>query len=292
VTRELEPDVFDGVDDTRPYQETAGFYAAHRPVISESFVDALVATMRWTPGDRLLDLGSGPAQIARQLAPRVAEVVAVDPEPDMLAEGKKQAAAAGISNITCVVGGSDDLSVLGAPAGQFRAVTIGSAFHWMRGQDRVLRDLDPYLDPAQGAVLIVSWDVDGPVVEVPADVDVRRPWREREPWAEVGRILDRYLAAVPRRPHPRGRHDPFPSIFARSAFPDLQFLRWEYERTVVPSVEAAIGFEYSMSHTLARLGHRRAAFESEVRSALASADPGPVRERVVDSALIARRSRT
>jgi hypothetical protein len=128
----------------------------------------------------------------------------------------------------------------------------------------------------------------------PDDADglgARRPWREREPWAEVGRILDRHLATAPRRPHPRGRHDPFPSIFARSAFSDLQFLRWEYERTVVPSIEAAIGLEYSMSHTLARLGDRRAGFEAEVRSALAAADPQPVRERVVDSALIARRPR-
>jgi hypothetical protein len=161
----------------------------------------------------------------------------------------------------------------------------------------VLRDLDPYLDPQRGAVLIVSWDVDGPVVEVPdsdvgSDADRRQPWREREPWAEVGRILDRYLAAVPRRPHPRGRHDPFPSIFARSVFSDLQFLRWEYERTVVPSIEAAIGFEYSMSHTLARLGDRRAAFEAEAHQALAGADARPVRERVIDSALIACRPRT
>jgi hypothetical protein len=132
----------------------------------------------------------------------------------------------------------------------------------------------------------------------PDDADglgARRPRREREPWAEVGRILDRHLATAPRRPHPRGRHDPFPSIFARSAFSDLQFLRWEYERTVVPSVEAAIGFEYSMSHTLARLGDRRDAFEAEVRSALAAAaadlQPDAVRERVVDSALIALRPR-
>lgn len=168
-------------------------------------------------------------------------------------------------------------------------MTIGSAFHWMTDQDRVLGDLDPYLDPERGAVLIVNWDVEGPVVEVPGPVDTRRSWREREPWAEVGRILDRYLAAVPRRPHPRGRHDPFSAIFARSVFADVQFLRLEYERTVAPSVEAAIGFEYSMSHALARLGDRRAAFEAAVRTALAGADLGPVRERVVDSALIARR---
>ncbi|HJU37347.1 MAG TPA: hypothetical protein VJ716_08025 [Gaiellaceae bacterium] len=40
---------------------------------------------------------------------------------------------------------------------------------------------------------------------------------------------------------------------------------------------------------LARLGGRRAAFEADVRTALAGADTSPVNVRVVDSALVGRR---
>jgi hypothetical protein len=40
---------------------------------------------------------------------------------------------------------------------------------------------------------------------------------------------------------------------------------------------------------LARLGERRAAFEAEVRAALAGADTTPFEVRVVDGALIARK---
>lgn len=278
---------FEGTGDTRPYGASAGFYAKHRHALSGDFVAALVAVMGWTTSDRVVDLGAGPAQIARRMAPFLAEVVAVDPESDMLLEGKSQAEAEGVTNIRFVEGSSDDLSALGPPASQFRAVTIGSAFHWMRDQDRVLRDLDRYVDPVAGAVLIVNYDVDLPTIEVPG-VDLR-PWRRREPWTLVREMLDRYLADVAPGPHPEGRHDPFPEIFARSAFSDIQFLRWEYEHEVRPTVDAAIEFEYSISHVLARLGDRRAAFETEVRSALAVADLSPLRERRIDSALIARR---
>ena len=56
-----------------------------------------------------------------------------------------------------------------------------------------------------------------------------------------------------------------------------------------PSVEAAVGYEYSLGNLLDRLGVRRAAFESDVRAALVDADTSPLRIRLTDSALIGRR---
>ena len=47
---------------------------------------------------------------------------------------------------------------------------------------------------------------------------------------------------------------------------------------------------YTLSNTLERLGDRREAFEAEVREKLADADVSPFTARVVDSALIGRRS--
>jgi ubiquinone/menaquinone biosynthesis C-methylase UbiE len=269
---------FAGTEGTRPYREAAHLYAQYRASLSDTFVALLVMAMGWTKADRLLDLGAGPAQIARRLAPHVAEVVAVDPEPEMLAAGRRAAAAEGVANIVFVEASSDDLTPLGSPTGQFHAVTIGSAFHWMRDQDRVLRDLDAFLDPVRGAVLITAYDIE------------HTTWREREPWSQVKAVLDGYLASTPPRPHPAGRHDPFPEIFERSAFSNLEFLRWEFERESQPSVDAAIEYEYTISHVLPRLGDRRAAFEAEVHALLQDADTSPVCDCVVESALIARRA--
>jgi hypothetical protein len=56
-----------------------------------------------------------------------------------------------------------------------------------------------------------------------------------------------------------------------------------------PSVEAAVGLQYSLGNLLDRLGERQAAFESDVRAALLDADTSPLAIRLTDSALIGRR---
>jgi hypothetical protein len=58
---------------------------------------------------------------------------------------------------------------------------------------------------------------------------------------------------------------------------------------VKPSIDAAIGFQYTLSNVLARLGDRRAAFEANARAALAGADTSPLVVRVTESALVGRR---
>ena len=264
----------------RPFRGAAWFYSEYRYRPSEEFARLLAAHLGWSQDDRLLDLGAGPAHLSMLLAPYVKEVVAMEPEEDMLDEGRARAAAAGIDALSSVLGGSDDLPRLKSSLGEFVAVVISQAFHWMRDQDSVLRSLDEMLDPRRGAVALVGY------VKEP---DYNRVGFDREPWNSVETILQRHLAGVPERPSPRGRHDPFPEILRRSAFSRVELLSYEHEIEVRPSIDAAIGVLYSLGNTLARLGDRRTAFEAEVREALADADTTPLSVRVVDSALIGRR---
>jgi hypothetical protein len=118
--------------------------------------------------------------------------------------------------------------------------------------------------------------------------DYNRVRLDREPWNTVEAILERHLIGVPEGRRPRGRHDPFPEILARSAFSRVE-LSYEHEMEVRPSVDAAIAVLYSLSNTVARLGGRRATFEAEAHAALADADTSPFIVRVADSALIGRR---
>ena len=210
----------------------------------------------------------------------VGEVVVMDPEEAMLDEGRRLAAAAGVTNLSFVLGGSDDLARLAPSLGSFTAVTISQAFQWMADQDAVLRSLSDLLHPQDGAVALVGY------IKEP---DYNRAWLDRPPWNAVDEMLKRHLADSPASPHPRGRHDPFPAILARSPFSRVELLTYEYEATVLPSIDAVLGFHYSLGNALARLGDRRARFEADVRSALAHADTTPFRLRLVDSALIGRR---
>ncbi len=266
----------------RPFRDAAWFYAEYRYRPSEAFVRLLAGQLGWSCSDRVLDLGAGPAHVSLRLAPYVGEVVVMDPERAMIEEGRRRAAAAEIDNLSFIVGGSDDLARLSPDLGEFAAATISQAFHWMADQDAVLRALDNLLDRERGAVALVGYV---------KDPDYNLVWLNRPPWNAVEAIRRRHLAGVPERPNPAGRHDPFPEILARSAFSRIELLTHEYDAVVDPSVDAAIGFQYSLGNLLARLGERRAAFEADVRAALADADTSPLTVRLVDSALIGHRPR-
>src|SRR5438034_6314095 len=217
--------------DQRPYRDAAWFYAEYRYRPPEAFLRLLATHLGWSASDRVLDLGAGPAHVSLRLAPFVGEVVAMDPEKAMIAEGRRRAAAAAVDNISFVVGGSDDLARLAAGLGELAAVLISQAFHWMADQDAVLRALDPLLDREGGAVALVGY------VKEP---DYNRVWLDRPPWDAVESILRRHLADAPEGPNPAGRHDPFPDILARSAFSRVELLTHEYEAVIQPSIGAPI----------------------------------------------------
>jgi SAM-dependent methyltransferase len=266
----------------RPFREAAQFYAEYRYRPSEEFARLLAIHLGWSPDDRVLDLGAGPAHVSTLFAPYVGAVVVMEPEEAMLDEGRKRAAAAGFDNLSFVLGASDDLQQLTPSLGEFAAVVMSQSFHWMRDQDSVLRTLDEMVDRQRGAVVLIGYVNDPDYNRVSAGL-------EREPWSRVEEILQRHLEEMPEGPSPRGRHDPFPDILERSSFGRVELLSYEHEIEVRPSIDTTIGALYTLSNTLDRLGDRRAAFEAEVREALADADTSPFYARLVDSALIGLR---
>src|SRR5262249_11734855 len=157
----------------------------------------LAARLGWTRVERVLDLGAGPGQLALLAAPLVAEVVAIEPEPDMLAEGQRRAHALHANNVTFVAAHSDDLGALSGSLGRFRTALMGQSFHWMLEKDRVLRDLSAMIDESGGSVAFVS----PRRVSAPSTLEAAEH--------TVHEILESYLADVPPGPHPNGRHDPF-----------------------------------------------------------------------------------
>jgi ubiquinone/menaquinone biosynthesis C-methylase UbiE len=130
-----------GTEGTRPYAGAGWYYAEYRQRTSTEFIALLAERLGWTRADRVLDLGAGPGQLSLLVAPFVAEVVAVDPEPDMIAEGERRARALGAGNVTFVNAGSDDLRALHSSLGHFRTTLMGQSFHWMIEKDHVLSDL-------------------------------------------------------------------------------------------------------------------------------------------------------
>jgi SAM-dependent methyltransferase len=269
---------YQGTEGTRPYAGVGWFYAEYRPSASAEFIALLAGRLGWGNADRLLDLGAGPGQLALLAAPFVKEVVAIEPEPDMLAEGERRARAQGAGNVYFVKASSDDLGALRDSLGRFRTALMGRSFHWMLEKDRVLQDLGAMIAETSGSVAFVS----PKTISVPEVLDQAQK--------TVREIRERTLAGVPPGPHPNRRHDRFEDILARSPFPQVETLEREYLATVRPTVASLIGLEYTYSHVLTRLGDRRQAFEREVRQALGDLEAiGEIQVVRRDEALIGRR---
>ena len=132
----------------RRFRSAAQYYLVGRPPYSSLLIHRVVELCALNARHRILDLGTGPGQLAIAFAPSVMEVTALDPEPEMLEIAKKNASS-GHFKINFVQGSSYDL---GPRFGRFQAATIGRAFHWM-DRPATLILLDAMIEP-DGAVVL------------------------------------------------------------------------------------------------------------------------------------------
>jgi SAM-dependent methyltransferase len=200
----------------------------------------------------------------------VGQVVAIDPEPEMLRIAQEEAGRAGRA-IDFRQGSSSEL---GPDLGHFRLVTIGRAFHWMDRPD-TLRRLDQLVDP-DGAVVLFGDDH-------PAVPDNR--WL-----AAFEQLIDRYAAINP----VGARHQSADWVRHEASLLDSPFACLErlgvIERRQTP-LEHFVDRALSLSIVSRdRIGARADDLADEVRGVMAPfAVTGTVVEVVESQALLARR---
>lgn len=242
------------------YQGTAWYYSRYRPVYPPSLVTILRENFRLDGTGRLLDLGCGPGPVAIPLAHLFDQVVAMDPDDAMRAEGARIARERGVGNIEWRFGGSKDLS---PELGQFRLVTMGNSFHWM---DRA-RTLDALYDLVTdgGGIAVV-----GEGAPIPRPPPTR--WRAAINAVLMHYLPDRRLAWENPGPPPEERHDAY---LARSRFKDVISYQESFE--IEWTIDSMVGNLYSMSFCSRRvLGDRVEAFERDLRAAIIAAEPSGI----------------
>ena len=77
------------------FRTAAKHYLAGRPAYAPRLIERVARGVGLGAEDRVLDLGCGPGMLAGAFAPLVREVVAVDPEPEMLRIAEAQVGGAG-----------------------------------------------------------------------------------------------------------------------------------------------------------------------------------------------------
>jgi SAM-dependent methyltransferase len=257
----------------RRFRSAVPFYERYRLSYPPRLIGRVIALAGLTPGDAVLDLGSGPGLLAVPFALGGMAVTAADPEPSMLEAADAAARAAGVS-LSLWQGGSYDLT---PDMGPYRLVAIGRAFHWM-DRAATLAMLDKLVTPDGAVAFFHDAHPDAP---------------ENRWFKTLREVTDRYSKdgshIAERKSGGHRRYEPY--LFA-SAFTVLDGLSVTIRQEI--SLDDIIGRAYSLSTCAPdRLGEKRADFEAEMRAALAPlATDGKFVEIAEMVGLVARREKT
>ena len=140
------------MNDRELFKGTAWYYAKYRRGYPNAFIEYVVKSFNLDKDSRVLDLGTGTGQIAIPISKYVKEVIAIDPEQEMLNEGKNQIESKGITNIKWVLGRAEDITENLIP---FNVTTMGASFHWME-QDKVLEKVYKITEKGGGVVIVAN----------------------------------------------------------------------------------------------------------------------------------------
>ncbi|MBI2550886.1 class I SAM-dependent methyltransferase [Candidatus Uhrbacteria bacterium] len=240
------------------FVSAASYYARYRPFYPEPLIQDVVDFFILTKNDRVIDIGSGTGQLAIQMAKYVEEVLAVEPDADMIAEGRKLCRKHGIDNIKWKQAAAEKLD---ASIGTFKIATFGASFHWME-QERILSFLDSVIESEGGVAIAGSQSV----------------WLPTEDWEEVVKqMIQKYLGEERRAGTGKFKQaaktdERFEDLLNKSLFSLFEERQYKHKRE--KTIDEIIGRIYSTSFANpAVLGEKKEAFENELRNELNRLNP-------------------
>jgi SAM-dependent methyltransferase len=137
----------------------AAAYAEHRPDYAEAAVRWALEPVWDRRPVRVVDIGAGTGKLTATLVGLGAEVTAVEPDPQMLAELRRA-----MPEVRSVPGSAEKMPL---PDASVDAVLAGQAMHWF-DLDRAMPEIARVLRP--GGVLAGLWNVDDDRVGWVADL--------------------------------------------------------------------------------------------------------------------------
>jgi SAM-dependent methyltransferase len=248
------------------YGGAAVHYRYGRPAYSRGLEALLTEELGLDGSGRLLDVGCGPGILTVRLAHLFEEAVGLDPDPDMIAEGRRAAEQRGIANITWVQALAEDLP--GAAPGIYRLVTFGSSF-WWTNEVGVAEAVYDMLEPG-GALVLIMHSHDGrPVPPSPGPPPI--------PHAEIEALVEKYLGS-PRRAGQGTAPVRSPSAdedaIARTRFGVPRAIFAPGIPDLVRDTESVLSGYFSFSWSAPHLfGERIEAFAAEARELLRARSP-------------------
>ncbi|HTE54171.1 MAG TPA: class I SAM-dependent methyltransferase [Kofleriaceae bacterium] len=247
------------------YLGSAAHYRHGRPAYSPELEAVLTQEMGLDGNGQLLDVGCGPGVLAVRLAHLFEQVVGLDPDADMLAEGCRAAEAETVMNIRWVQGLAEDLPAV-AP-GPYRLVTFGQSFHWT-DERPVAETVYDMLEPGGALALIVH--------TVAGRTQPPGPGVPAIPHEEIKALVGKYLGSTRRAGQgtaPERAHR-FEDVLARTRFGVPQQFFAPGIPDLLRDSESVLSGYLSLSSSAPHLfGDRLDDFAGEVRALLANRSP-------------------
>jgi SAM-dependent methyltransferase len=247
------------------YAGAAVHYRAGRPPYSPQLEAVLAEELGLDGTGRLLDGGCGPGILTVRLAHLFDEAVGLDPDAEMLAEGRRVAEERGIANIRWIRARAEELP--DAAPGPYRAVTFGQSLHWT-DEARVAEIVFDLLEPGGGLALIVHTVAGRPVPPSPGPPPI--------PHAEIEALVQRYLGPIRRAGQgaaPSRTHR-FEDVLVRTRFGEPESIFVPGIPDLVRDTESVLSGYFSFAWAAPHLfGDRVDDFARDARELLASCSP-------------------
>ena len=250
------------------YGGAAVHYRCGRPAYSPRLEALLAEELGLDGSGRLLDVGCGPGILTVRLAHLFEGAVGLDPDPAMIAEGRRAARERDIANITWIQARAEDLPAV-AP-GPYRLVTFGQSFYWT-DEIPVAEAVYDMVEPG-GALVLAGHQAKGRPVPP-------SPGPPRIPHDEIEELVRKYLGPA------RRAGQSTPPVQALSLQDALASTRFGAPRVIfapgIPDltrdIESVVSGYFSMSFAAPHLfGDRVEEFADEVRELLRERSPDGV----------------
>jgi SAM-dependent methyltransferase len=244
------------------YLGSAARYRYGRPAYSPELEAVLARAAALDGHGRLLDAGCGPGVLTVRLAHLFEQAVGLDPDADMLAEGRRAAEEKGVVNIRWVQGLAEDLPAV-AP-GPYKLVTFGQSFHWT-DEEQVAETVYDMLEPGGALALIVHTVTGRPRPPDPGVPPI--------PHEEIKALVEKYLGSGRRAGQgyfPERTHR-FEDVLVRTRFGVPRQFFAPGIPDLLRGSESVLSGYLSLSSSAPHLfGDRLEDFAGEVRALLAS----------------------
>ncbi len=247
------------------YAGAAVHYRSGRPPYSPQLEALLAEELGLDGSGRLLDVGCGPGFLTVRLASLFEDAVGLDPDPAMIAEGRRAAEERAIANITWIQARAEALPA--AAPGPYRLVTFGQSFYWT-DEVPVAEAVYDMVEPG-GALVLLGHHAAGRVVPP-------SPGPPRIPHDEIRELVRNYLGSTGRA----GRSTPpvqalsLQDALARSRFGAPRVIFAPGVPDHVLDVEGVLSNYFSMSFAAPHLfGDRVGEFAGELRALLSGRSP-------------------